>query len=123
MSILVPFLEDLGRTPEDWILRSVLADWCEDNQQLELASCLRWMIKHHKRPYHASTGRATWFNADTISSGLGDPESDLPGVLFQHLESEWVVANHKAYASSSEAELAFQAAWMKARAGGWKPDV
>jgi hypothetical protein len=122
MSMVEQFLKDLETTPEDWRVRGIFADWCEDNTQPQLAACLRWMTRLHKRPYHGASGRATWFNADTISSGLGDPESDIPGVIYDLLEGGQKVANHKAYLSMRSAEEAFYSAWQKARERGWNPD-
>lgn len=123
MSMIDAFLDDLSRTPDDWSLRGVFADWCEDNRQADTAACLRWMVAHHKRPYHGSSGRGTWFNADTIAPDLGDPESDIPGPLFDQLPGGKPVANHKAYPSFREAEVAFHQAWREARERGWNPEV
>ena len=72
------------------------------------------MIGHHKRPYNREVRKATWFNADTIPSGLGDPESDIPGLLFRLLEGGREVANHKIYGTVREAEEAFLTAWQQA---------
>jgi len=121
MSTREQLLADLCSAPENWELRGVLADWCEDNDLSEQAACLRWMIRHHKRPYHGTQQRATWFNADTIAPGLGDPESDLPGELFRLLEGGKEIANHKSYDTLREAEESLLAAWSKARQSGWKP--
>jgi hypothetical protein len=122
MSILDQFLNDLAGAPEDWALRGVLADWAEDNNRPQLAECLRWMIRRQKRPYHGSSGGGTWFNAETIAEGLGDPESDIPAAVFTLLEGGNEVANHKSFATLRAAEEAFQAAWVKAREEGWKAD-
>jgi len=122
MSMLNQFLKDLGQAPDDWKLRSIVADWCEDNQETQRAECLRWMIKHKKRPYPSSAGKATWFNADKISPGLGDPESDIPEGLFKHLDGGNQAANHRTYGNFPESEEAIQQAWVKARAGGWSPN-
>src|SRR5262249_53548164 len=35
MSMLQQFLEELAKAPEDWKLRGVMADWCEDNQEAQ----------------------------------------------------------------------------------------
>jgi uncharacterized protein (TIGR02996 family) len=122
MSILDQFLNDVAATPEDWSLRGVLADWAEDNNRPQLAECLRWMIRRHKRPYHGSSGGGTWFNADTIAQGLGDPESDIPAAVFMLLEGGNEVANHKSFTTLRAAEEAFQLAWVKAMENGWKPE-
>jgi hypothetical protein len=121
MSILDQFLDDLADKPEDWTLRGVVADWAEDNDRADLAACLRWMIKNEKRPYHGSTGGATWFNAETVSDGLGDPQSDIPAALFKLLEGGKEVANHKSFPSLRAAEESFQSAWAAARTRGWTP--
>jgi hypothetical protein len=122
MSILDQFLNDLAGTPEDWALRGVLADWAEDNSRPQLAECLRWMIRRQKRHYHGSSGGGTWFNAETIAEGLGDPESDIPAAVFTQLEGGNEVANHKSFSTLRAAEEAFQAAWVKAREKGWKAE-
>ena len=123
MSILQHFLDDLCATPEDWALRGVVADWAEDNDQPRLAEALRWMIRHQKRPYLDSTGTGTWFNAETVSPGLGDPEADIPEEVYTHLDGGKKTANHKKFPSMREAEESFLRAWAKARAEGWtSPD-
>jgi hypothetical protein len=119
-SVVDQLLDDLSRAPEDWKLRGVVADWYEDNDRSEEAAALRWMIKNKKRPYHGSASSATWFNLDTVSAGLGDPESDIPGAVFKHLEGGKAVANHMTFPSLREAEEAFLAGWVKARKQGWK---
>jgi uncharacterized protein (TIGR02996 family) len=121
MSIHQQLLADVAAAPEDWKLREVLADWYEDNSQPHCAECLRWMVRHKKRPYVGSQARATWFNADTISTGLGDPESDVPGPVYDRLEGGKQVANHKTFKSTRDAEEAFHQAWAGARQGGWSP--
>jgi hypothetical protein len=121
MSIFHQLLADVSAAPEDWKLREVLADWYEDNSQPLGAECLRWMVQHQKRPYVGSAQRATWFNADTISTGLGDPMSDIPGPVYDRLEGAKQVANHKTFKSSRDAEEAFHKAWAEARQGGWAP--
>lgn len=102
--------------------RNLLADWFDDNNLPDEAECLRWMLEHQKRPYHGSSPQASWFNKDTISPGLGDPESDVPGGVYQHLEGGKVTANHRTFDTLEAAEKAFLAAWVKARKGGWKPE-
>src|SRR5947208_9118 len=121
MSILDQFLDDLAQNPDDRSLRGVVADWAEDNNRPDLAACLRWMIKHGKRPYHGSSGGATWFNAETVSPGLGDPESDIPAALYKQLQGGKEVANHKSFPTLRAAEESFQAAWSAARADVWSP--
>ena len=81
------------------------------------------MIRQRKRPYSGSPHRASWFNAATIGQGLGDPESDIPGPVYEQLEGGTEVANHKTYEATRRAEEAFHQAWATARAGGWSPDA
>jgi hypothetical protein len=108
------FYEDLARDPENWQLRSVMADWCEDNDQPALAECLRWMVQHRKRPYSGASSTWTWFNADTVDAEQLDPESDIPDRVFRHLTGQ-EAAHHKSYPSLRRAEEDFQAAWLAAR--------
>ncbi len=121
MSTQEQLLDDLASAPGDWKLRGVLADWYEDNDQPEEAACLRWMIQQHKRPYRESDHGASWFNADTVPPGLGDPESDIPGPLFQELEGGLVLGNHRSFPTVRAAEEALLAAWRRARQAGWQP--
>src|SRR4051812_24233227 len=115
-------LDDLCRKPDDWTLREVLASWFEDNGLPEEAACLRWMLENKKWPYHGGPqSPATWFDADTISPGLGDPESDVPGAVFAYLEGGTQVRNHMTFADVKDAVEALLAAWVKARKAGWQP--
>lgn len=114
-------LEDVCAQPDEWKLRGVLADWCEDDGRPEEAACLRWMVKHRKRPYYGSSPAATWFDASKVAKGLGDPESDVPAKLYAKLEGGKKVANHRTYETRKEAEEAFLAAFLAAKKAGWKP--
>ena len=69
-----------------------------------------------------STGACIWFNGDMIAADLGDEESDLPEGLYNRLEGGGEYVNHRTFASLPEAERAIQAAWVKARKAGWKPN-
>jgi uncharacterized protein (TIGR02996 family) len=119
--MLESFYEELSRNPGDWGVRSVMADWCEEHDRTLHAECLRWMVRHRKRPLHSLLGTFTWFNADTILGDLGDPESDVPGVIYRYLKGR-VTVNHRVYETLREAEEDFLAAWALARQQGWKPD-
>lgn len=121
MTIHSQLLTEVAADPEDWKLREVLADWFEDNSRPVCAECLRWMVRNKKRPYLGSADRASWFNAETIRSGLGDPASDIPGEVFKRLEGGKQIANHKKFESTRDAEEAFHKAWVSARQGGWAP--
>jgi uncharacterized protein (TIGR02996 family) len=122
MSMVDQFLDDLSRNPDDWRLRGVFADWCEDNNELDRADCLRWMVRHKKRPHPGAYGRATWYDADTITVEL-DPESNIPGAIFELLEGGRAVARHQSFPAVRDAEEAFYAAWEKARKRGWNPET
>ncbi len=114
MTILDHFLQDLAKTPSDWDFLGLVADWAEDNDQPYLAECLRWMIRQRKRPNLDVSGTGTWFNAETIPEGLGDPESDVPAVLYKLLEGGNEIAHHKMFPTVREAEKALLMAWVKA---------
>src|SRR5262249_61345683 len=122
MNPLESFREGLVQTPEDWDLRRVVADWCEDNGHAGRADCLRWMSRLKKRPYRGSSGVASWFNADTIDTGLGDPESDIPGAIYVLLEGGTESANHKTFPTARAAEESFHTAFAAARSKGWRPE-
>ncbi len=113
------FLSDLEKAPECWQTRGVFADWAEDNGLMDLAACLRWMVKNQKRPYKKNV----WFNADTIANDLGDPMSDVPGAIYKLLSGAKEIANHKTYPTAKEAEENFQVAWLAAKEAGWCEEV
>jgi hypothetical protein len=123
-AMLDVFYDELARKPDDWAVRGLLADWCEDNNLPQWAECLRWMIRHRKRPYRSS-GRLgfTWFNADKLPDVVkDDPESNIPGKVWDLLAHGQQAASHKSYPTLRAAEEDFYDAWAKARSGGWKPD-
>lgn len=120
--MLDTFLTEIQKKPEDWNIRMVLADWYEDNGRSDLAECLRWVSSHKKRPYHGSSKVFTWFNADRIQPGLGDPESDIPEAVYQLLTGGQEIADHKVFPSMHAAEEALQNAWLAARQQGWNDD-
>lgn len=102
-------------------LRNVLADWCQDENLAVECECLNWMSRTGKRPYTTDKS-AAWFNSATVAPGLGDLDSDVPGEVYKRLDGGKEVANHKDYPSQQEAELAFLAAWKKARTeDDWSP--
>jgi uncharacterized protein (TIGR02996 family) len=39
-------LEDIAREPDNYALRSIYADWLEDNDQQEKAGYIRWALAH-----------------------------------------------------------------------------
>jgi hypothetical protein len=113
MSVRDQLLEEVSMKSEDWKLRNILADWYDDNNLPEESACVRWMLEHRKRPYHASSPYATWFNADTIKEDLGDHESDIPGKIYDKMVGGKVTANHRTFETRQAAEEAFIAAWLK----------
>jgi uncharacterized protein (TIGR02996 family) len=119
MSIRDQLLQDIADHPDDWSLRAIAADWAEDHGETNLAECLRWMIRHRKRPYRSARNLACWFDADRIDPGLGDPESDIPGQLFELLPFGEQQANHRIFINVRQAEEALYRAWHLARQSGW----
>jgi hypothetical protein len=122
--MLDAFYDELADNPDDWAVRGLLADWCEDNNLAQWAECLRWMIRHRKRPHRSSGSLGfTWFNADKLPDMVTeDPESNIPGKVWDLLDHGQQAARHKAYPTLRAAEEDFYAAWEKARSRGWKPD-
>ncbi len=117
--MLGAFYQDLAQRPDDWALRGVMADWCDDNRLPAVAECLRWMVQHHKRPHLGTDQTFSWFDAAKIEEGLGDPESDVPGPVYKKIKGGQESAHHKTFLSLREAEEAFQTAWAAARKRGW----
>lgn len=121
-------LDDICREPENWRLRSVLADWLEDEGRGEEAECVRWMARERKRACRQNDGCFEWFGVSGEGM-LGDPASDVPVWLWDRLagghRTDWSMHNHKGYvryATRRRAELAILAAWKKARREGVTPD-
>jgi hypothetical protein len=109
--------------PAEWEALEALAKLYERVGGHEAASALRWMARNRKRPYRSSGFAYTWFNANMIDPGLGDPESDIPGKLYERLLSGEETANHKSYRTLRAAEEDFFQAWTAARAGGWDSEA
>lgn len=113
MTELDKLWEDVCADPENWRLRQVLADHYEDHGLPKEAEWLRWMARHQKRPQVARVSmRAYWFHAEAMNSDAGDPQSDLPGVLYFRLKAGKVSANHHEYESAIEAEWDAMAACL-----------
>jgi hypothetical protein len=113
----------LAQTPDDWLLRAVLADSFEESGQQVVADCVRWMIQHHKRPYRSPDGYFHWFDAHRIRNRV-DPESDIPEEIYRHLTGSigtWAI--YRTYDNLRAAEEDFHVAWQHARAGGWTGHV
>jgi hypothetical protein len=131
-------LDDMKVEHENWNLRSILADWYEDNKNFDAADAVRWAMLRQKRPYSSKevfedlylpkgepnpnpTSTGAWFNADTVGEGLGDSASDLPGAVYERLTGS-NIANHHYYPTVKEAEEDFVKAWILARNQGWDPE-
>lgn len=111
---LHPLLEDLYANPDDWGLRSIVADWYEDSGRLKEAEALRWMVSNKKRPYHTMSNRndAAWFGPMFPGHGV-DPESDIPEELSVHLRNGQGSPGEYRYNGTKQAEEAFVAAWIE----------
>jgi hypothetical protein len=121
MTTLDTLYEGLIRSPNDWELRAVLADWFEEAGQQSVADCLRWMVKHHKRPYRSTSGTYHWFNVERVTTA-SDPESDIPQPVYWHMSGqEGLETVFRDYADLKSADEDFYAAWQQARLGGWAP--
>jgi hypothetical protein len=119
MTTLDTLYEGLVRSPDDWQLRTVLADWYEEAGQQEVADCLRWMVAQHKRPYKATSGTYHWFNMETATTGA-DPESDIPGPVYHKMQGrEGLERTFRDYDDLRSADEDFYAAWREARQDGW----
>jgi hypothetical protein len=103
----------LEETPNDWTTRSILADWYLDAGEDSIAQCLQWMVKHHKRPHHATSGLWHWFDIDRSTTAL-DPESDIPSEIYRHLQgTEGLQHCYRDYETLEEAEHDFYRAWAE----------
>ncbi len=111
--------EGLIRSPDDWHLRSVLADWYEDAGQQDVADCLRWMAQHRKRPFPSTEGSYHWFDAARDRTVM-DPESTIPEPLYRRLRGkERDNKGFRDYGDLRSADEDFYRAWREARRRGW----
>src|SRR5262249_17286822 len=86
------------------------------------AACLRWMVKHQKRPYRSpDQGLFIWFHDEALTEDLGDHGSDIPAAVYSRLAGGQETANHKSYPTLLAAEVAFCSAWVAATQEGWGP--
>ena len=116
------FLDEMEAAPDDFTIRSIFADWCEDNGKEELAECLRWMVENGKRPRIMTRPIVEWVWYDEESYVDIDVESDLPSNIFKRLggflgneDSRTGVSGDpfgsKRYKTFRAAEEAFYKAW------------
>ena len=77
------------------------------------------MADNHKRPYHSTSGKFHWFNAEQAIT-LGDPDSDIPEPVYAILTGrEGLKMVFRDYDTLRAADEDFYAAWAEARRRGW----
>lgn len=124
-------LDQLCLTPDDWTLRGIWADALEDAGNQHASDCVRWCVRHHKRPrsYRAWESdpyvnkRAQWYD-ESWTDGAYDVESDLPTELYVRLGGEPLKRSPSQinYELPKGAELALLEAWPLALADGFDPN-
>jgi hypothetical protein len=120
MSLLDAFFATLTQAPGDWLTRSALADWYEENGLDRAADCVRWMVRQQRRPSVNAAGMAFWFDAEQPMPWT-ERAAHLPRALFQALS--YTHGFYALYASLRQAEEALHAAWAALLdAGTWPPD-
>jgi hypothetical protein len=56
----------LDDAPQDWLIRSLLADWYADQGNSVAEDCLRWQAREQKRPlYNPSKQDWRWYDLAT----------------------------------------------------------
>jgi hypothetical protein len=105
----------MAEAPDDFDLRRVAADWCEENGRDADAARLRWMATHRKRPrfLRASTECQWYDKAAQVCKPPIDPQSDLPTGLYELLragEKRWSFRHYDRF-STAEADIA--QAWAR----------
>jgi hypothetical protein len=123
MTTLDTLYEGLARSADDWELRAVLADWFEEAGRQDVADCLRWMVKHRKRPYRSTSGAYHWFNVERVTTA-SDPASDIPAVVYRLMRGEeGLEMVFRDYDTLKLADEDFYAAWREAQRQGWSPSA
>jgi hypothetical protein len=124
----------LDDAPQDWLIRSLLADWYADQGDSVAEDCLRWQAREKKRPLgNDPEDRWRWYDLAAYGEN-DDPESNLPQSLFRCLKelSYRVTADDSAgepnthifYPSRRAAEEDLLAAWRTAlESGVWAPEA
>jgi hypothetical protein len=119
MTTLDMLYQELDQSPDDWLLRAILADWFEEAGQQCCADAVRWMVRAHKRPYHSTSDTYHWFNADRVTT-TSDPDSDIPDAIYQLLQGrEGLEQIFRDYDTLRQAEEDFYTAWQQAASDGW----
>src|SRR4051812_39025467 len=101
----------LDADPLDGQTRLVLADWYDDHGDAGRAGLQRWLAAQSKRP-RLWSGDYAWYHEDQVSSRDIDPESDLPGDLFNLLPDRRSPSSAY-YSTRRVAEEALLIAWLK----------
>jgi hypothetical protein len=128
----------LDDAPQDWLIRSHLADWYADQGDYMAEDCLRWQAREKKRPL-GSGQRWRWYDMAEYQGRhdyleVDDPKSDLPQPLFRRLkELRWRTRADDPvdepdtvvrYPSRRAAEEDLLAAWRTAlESGVWTPEA
>ncbi len=118
--------------PEDWVLCTILADFLEEEGELDEAAALRWKAASKKRvwgedghPHRAFIDygqRFAWFDEAGTEKSWNDFESNLPPEIFAQLGGRTVTGFQREYDSRKEAEEDFVRAFVRAIEKGWHPE-
>ena len=125
MSLLNAFFASLTQAPGDWLTRTALADWYEENGLDRTAGCLRWMVRQRRRPAINAAGWAFWFDGEHPLP-YTEKAAHLPAPLFGALHGKrasYTPGLVCIYDSLRDAEEDLHAAWTEVlEAGVWAPD-
>ena len=72
-----------------WIEYSILADWCEEQGEMDACECLRWMVWRRRRPFGSHNGDFVWYcDLEHQTSGKYEEEykSSIPFVFSNNTE-------------------------------------
>ncbi len=122
MSLLDAFFAALTQAPGDWLARTALADWYEENGLAHSAECVRWVVRRQRRPSVNPAGRAFWFNADRPMP-YTETVAHLPAPLFHALSAARGDIVVRWYPDLREAEEDLHAVWVAARDAGWVSSI
>jgi uncharacterized protein (TIGR02996 family) len=107
----------LDRRPSDWELRSVIADWFEENSDAVAANCMRWQVREHKRPernrFYEPEGKWGWWVLFPDPWTTEVPmERELPEPLWKKLPPKIdSFTGFRVYPTRAAAEYALRVAW------------
>jgi uncharacterized protein (TIGR02996 family) len=122
MTTLDAFFHTLRQTPDDWLCRAALADWFEEAGLDHTAACVRWMVRHGRRPSLNAAGHAFWFDADAPLP-YTEAMAYLPPELYRALRARQLPHYCCTYADLRDAEEDLYAAWAAVHeAGSWESD-